>query len=297
MNKKQIAALAMCVATAATAVVGGTLAYFTDVADDVKNEFTIGNIDIDLWEYTDDGKKEENHAGTTYENLMPTDKLVKEPHIDNVGDNEAFVRVAVVVNNLVDINNSIDEVYENLETPKTDTEIQAIYDEVFAGWGLSYVETAAEPCRLWMDEADHKPATGSGVELLGIDMMTKINANYGLYSLSNLFMSEGEASNAESYKDGCVYFNDGQKSYYGNATKEDERIFVFYLKMDAGTDYTLFNGINVPADFTGEQMAMFDGLEIGIYADAIQTTGFADYTAAFNALEAEHPLGWWNDAE
>ena len=47
--KKKIFALCLVVALAATAVIGGTLAYFTDT-DAETNVFVVGNIDIDLIE-------------------------------------------------------------------------------------------------------------------------------------------------------------------------------------------------------------------------------------------------------
>lgn len=47
--KKKILALTLCVVMAAIAIVGGTLAYFTDT-DKATNTFTAGNIDIDLTE-------------------------------------------------------------------------------------------------------------------------------------------------------------------------------------------------------------------------------------------------------
>ena len=74
---------------AATAVIGGTLAYFTD--EDVENnEFTVGNVDIDLtepgWDQT--GKKD---AETVY----PGEPLAKDPTVTNVGENPCFVRISV----------------------------------------------------------------------------------------------------------------------------------------------------------------------------------------------------------
>lgn len=48
--KKKIIALCLIVALAATAVIGGTLAYFTDTTDAMVNEFTVGNVKIDLTE-------------------------------------------------------------------------------------------------------------------------------------------------------------------------------------------------------------------------------------------------------
>lgn len=47
--KKKIMTLSLVVALAATAVIGGTLAYFTDV-EEKTNTFTVGNVDIILTE-------------------------------------------------------------------------------------------------------------------------------------------------------------------------------------------------------------------------------------------------------
>lgn len=50
--KKKILALCLVIALAATVVIGGTLAYFTDT-DDATNTFTVGKIDITLNEVFD----------------------------------------------------------------------------------------------------------------------------------------------------------------------------------------------------------------------------------------------------
>ena len=47
--KKKILALSVCVVMLAVAIVGGTLAYFTDTKD-AKNTFTVGNVSIELLE-------------------------------------------------------------------------------------------------------------------------------------------------------------------------------------------------------------------------------------------------------
>jgi len=47
--KKRILAIALVVCLLATALVSGTLAYFTDT-DDATNTFTVGNVSIDLTE-------------------------------------------------------------------------------------------------------------------------------------------------------------------------------------------------------------------------------------------------------
>ena len=47
MNKKKLGLMAASVALIASAVLFGTLAYFTD-SESVANTFTVGNIDIQL---------------------------------------------------------------------------------------------------------------------------------------------------------------------------------------------------------------------------------------------------------
>lgn len=87
--KKKILALCLVIALAATAVIGGTLAYFTDT-DDATNTFTVGNVDIELtepnWEKT--GKEDAKE-------VYPGEALAKDPTVENVGANPCFVRVKV----------------------------------------------------------------------------------------------------------------------------------------------------------------------------------------------------------
>ena len=69
--KKKIFTLCLAVALTATAVVGGTLAYFTDT-DEKTNTFTVGNVDIEL---TEPDWKEENAK------LIPGREIAKDPTI------------------------------------------------------------------------------------------------------------------------------------------------------------------------------------------------------------------------
>ena len=82
--KKKIIALCLIVALAATAVIGGTLAYFTDT-DEATNVFTMGNVKIALQEVFD-----ENNAvlrpGTQKQNAIQ-----KEVTIKNTGSEDAYV--------------------------------------------------------------------------------------------------------------------------------------------------------------------------------------------------------------
>lgn len=90
--KKKFLALGVCASMLAVAVVGGTMAYFTD-NDQAENVFTVGNIDIDLHEYKEDGTTPFEEI----ENIMPGMTYGKVVNVENIGKNDAYVRVTVVI--------------------------------------------------------------------------------------------------------------------------------------------------------------------------------------------------------
>ena len=87
--KKKIIAVCLIVALAATAVIGGTLAYFTD-KDDATNTFTVGNVDITLTEPNWEGSGSEDAP-----EVYPGEPLAKDPTVKNDGANPCFVRIKV----------------------------------------------------------------------------------------------------------------------------------------------------------------------------------------------------------
>ena len=135
--KKKITAIFLCVALVAIAVVGASLAYFTDTKS-ATNTFTVGNVKIDLIEskyhrtgsdnagdtsvpdpttkaagmefvpdgwtvFTDDEiKADAKTYATDYlavkgKNMVPGRGVVKCPYVVNTGANDAYVRIRVMV--------------------------------------------------------------------------------------------------------------------------------------------------------------------------------------------------------
>ena len=136
--KKKILALSMCIALAAIAIVGASLAYFTDTKSE-KNTFTVGNVKIELLEsslhrenagvangatsdselwsdvakegtgntskykagdtfYTD-AQIEQNAAEYSCEDikLNPGQSYHKMPYVKNIGANDAYIRIRVMI--------------------------------------------------------------------------------------------------------------------------------------------------------------------------------------------------------
>ena len=135
--KKKLTAIFLCVALVAIAVVGASLAYFTDT-DEATNTFTVGNVKIDLIEsrfhrtgndnsgdtsvpdptakasgmefvtdnwtiFTDDEIKEDaktyqnDYLAVKGKNMVPGKNIAKSPYVINTGENDAYVRIRVMI--------------------------------------------------------------------------------------------------------------------------------------------------------------------------------------------------------
>ena len=135
--KKKLTAIFLCVALAAIAIVGASLAYFTDT-DSVTNTFTVGNVKIDLIEsrfhrqgndnsgdtsipdptgtasgmkYLKDGAKaftdaeikadaetyQNDYLAVKGQNMVPGRGVAKCPYVVNTGANDAYIRIRVLV--------------------------------------------------------------------------------------------------------------------------------------------------------------------------------------------------------
>lgn len=83
MKKKTIALILSCVLVLGCAI-GGTIAWLTDKTAEIKNTFTVGNVDIDLKETTTDYK------------MVPGITIAKDPTVTVNANSEAcwlFVKV------------------------------------------------------------------------------------------------------------------------------------------------------------------------------------------------------------
>ena len=134
--KKKITAIFLCVALVAIAIVGASLAYFTDT-DNATNTFTVGNVKIDLIEsryhrqgsgssgdttiptpsqtasgmkyvsngatiFTDDEIKADAANYSEYiakrgKNMVPGKNIAKSPYVINTGANDAYIRIRVMI--------------------------------------------------------------------------------------------------------------------------------------------------------------------------------------------------------
>ena len=149
--KKKLTAIFLCVALVAIAVVGASLAYFTDTKS-ATNTFTVGNVKIDLIEsryhregndnsgdttipdptgtasgmkylndgaraFTDDETKADaktyatDYLAVKGQNMVPGRGVAKCPYVVNTGANDAYIRIRVMVPSAA--NNDFDLNVEN----------------------------------------------------------------------------------------------------------------------------------------------------------------------------------------
>lgn len=99
-NKKKIAAIIIGFAVLTSVILFGTIAFFTS-NDVVTNKLVIGNVRINLTETQYPGN--ENSSVT---DMLPYSEIEKNPQIQNVGVNEAFVfmKVTVPLRNVTEVN-------------------------------------------------------------------------------------------------------------------------------------------------------------------------------------------------
>lgn len=126
MKKNKVIALSAAAILSATAVIGGTMAYFTD-ADSQKNVFVLGNVKIDLDEATKDGEHVDNgyHKWLEEQKLIPTTESQKENTIDkvvtikNTGDSDAYVWAEIWIPTALDhaTNPSLNSLHFNYSSP------------------------------------------------------------------------------------------------------------------------------------------------------------------------------------
>lgn len=208
--KKKILTMCLVAALAATAIVGGTLAYFTDTKTET-NVFTVGNVKIELIE-----KGEKNGVVVDWseadKDLVPGSNTVnnvkKSVTVKNTGDSDAYMWIEVWVPAALDDGddnspaapgkgNSLHFNYDN-----TVTETKVTYLETKDGYNgyVHYVKndtpkgkgqsTAALLNQVYMDKAVTQ-CTEHGDCMILMDKETHYDGNWELKINAVGFQADG----------------------------------------------------------------------------------------------------------
>lgn len=99
--KKKILALCLCVALAATAIVGASLAYFTDT-DKADNVFTSGKVDISLEENFEQNSKLLPATGSAQQGTLENGVTKEVAVTVETGSEDTYVRVHIAIPSILD---------------------------------------------------------------------------------------------------------------------------------------------------------------------------------------------------
>ena len=275
--KKKLTAIFLCVALVAIAVVGASLAYFTDT-DSATNTFTVGNVKIDLIESKFHREGNDNSGDTTIPD--PTHKVTAD-------DGMKYVTTG--------------------HTMFTDAEIKADA-ETYQNDYLAVKGANMVPGR-GVAKCPYVVNTGANDAYIRIRVMVPSAANNDFVAVKD----GGVITN--QWCSSCIgqgEFIDGKGGGWNNAPAIDKAsvtkdgvtydVYTFTriqpLKAGAMTEWNVWNyiGIDKTATSADIQKAVNAGaitatdktmsLNVLVEADAIQAEGFADAAAAFAAFDA-----------
>lgn len=136
--KKKITAIFLCVALVAIAIVGASLAYFTDTKT-AENTFTMGNVQIKLDETNVNDPTGDRVTSNTY-NTYPGAVVTKDPIVHNTGKNAAYIRAKVEVKGW----ETNREKYPNYVAGELKDSLKYLIDGLGEGWSLVSATAANE---------------------------------------------------------------------------------------------------------------------------------------------------------
>lgn len=136
--KKKITAIFLCVALVAIAIVGASLAYFTDTKT-ATNTFTMGDVKITLDETNVNDPTGDRVTSNTY-NTYPGAVVTKDPIVHNTGKNAAYIRAKVEVKGW----ETNREKYPNYVAGELKDSLKYLIDGLGEGWSLVSATAANE---------------------------------------------------------------------------------------------------------------------------------------------------------
>ena len=270
--KKKLTAIFLCVALVAIAIVGASLAYFTDT-DEATNTFTVGNVKIDLIESRFHREGNDNSGDTTIPD--PTHKVTADDGMKyvNVG-NKAF----------------------------TDDEIKADaekYSEYIGERGKNMV-----PGRNFA-KCPYVVNTGANDAYVRIRVMAPHDYEGSYRGFINaMFCSSATSSGEFQHGANGVNWPVIEENGYTDADGLKYDVLTFTriepLKPGEMTEWNVINYVGIGKNVTSADIQTAvekhfikvseDGtmtVNVLVQADAIQSEGFKDAKAAFAAFDAQ----------
>ena len=273
--KKKLTAIFLCVALVAIAIVGASLAYFTDTKS-ATNTFTVGNVKIEL--------------------------LESQYHRVNAGKGNATGLVEPIIGGYlwaadVDMQGTPEntpnyvtsgEVWDGLyfSDAQIEADAKTYKDGYFAEHSQNMVPGANVRKNPYVKNTGANDAYIRIRTLIPVSLFEVIDKGPSYWTTTA--MNEGQVtSNAvDTYNTSGAtavkQVNRGGIMYY-----EYDFTFVKAVKPGELTFWNVWGNIAINKDATAEELANVESFDVIFEADAIQADGFADAAAAFAAFDAK----------
>ena len=273
--KKKLTAIFLCVALVAIAVVGASLAYFTDTKS-AKNTFTVGNVEIELLE----SQYHRVNAGKGNATGM------KEPIIGGYLW-AANVDMQGTTENTPNYVTS-GEVWDGLYFSDAQIEADAATykDGYFAEHSQNMVPGANVRKNPYVKNIGANDAYIRIRTLIPVSLFDVIDSGPSYWTTTamnegqvtsnavNTYLTSGATAVKQVERDGIMYY-------------EYDFTFVKAVKPGELTFWNVWGNIAINKDATTEELANVKSFDVIFEADAIQAEGFADAKAAFAAFDAQ----------
>lgn len=273
--KKKITAIFLCVALVAIAIVGASLAYFTDT-DFAKNTFTVGNVKIELLEsqYHRVNAGKGNATGLVEPDIGG---YLWAANVDMQGTTENTP-------NYVTSGEVWDGLYFSDDQIEADAKLYK--DGYFAEHSQNMVPGANVRKNPYVKNTGTNDAYIRIRALIPVSLFevidkgpsywttTAINEGQVTSNAVDTYNTSGPEAVKQVWRDGIMYY-------------EYDFTFVKAVKPGELTFWNVWGNIAINKDATAAQLANVESFNVIFEADAIQAKGFADATAAFAAFDAQ----------
>ena len=273
--KKKITAIFLCVALVAIAIVGASLAYFTDTKS-ATNTFTVGNVKIELLE-SQYHRVNAGKGNATGETEPRSGGYLWAANVDMQGTTENtpnYVTSGEVWNG------------QYFSDAQIEADAKTYKDGYFAEHSQNMVPGANVRKNPYVKNTGASDAYIRIRTLIPVSLFDVIDSGPSYWTTTA--MNEGQVtSNAVN-----TYNTSGAtavKQVERNGIKYYEYDFTFVKAVKPGelTFWNVWGNIAINKDATAEDLANVESFDVIFEADAIQADGFADAAAAFAAFDAK----------
>ena len=272
--KKKLIAISLVVAMLAVAIVGGSLAYFTDTKS-ATNTFTVGNVKIELLE-SQYHRVNAGKGNATGETEPRSGGYLWAANVDMQGTTENTP-------NYVTSGEDWDGLY--FSDAQIEADAKTYKDGYFAEHSQNMVPGANVRKNPYVKNTGASDAYIRIRTLIPVSLFDVIDSGPSYWTTTamnegqvtsnavNTYLTSGPAAVKQVERDGIMYY-------------EYDFTFVKAVKPGELTFWNVWGNIAINKDATAEDLANVESFDVIFEADAIQADGFADAAAAFAAFDA-----------